>query len=302
MIPSPTEAVNPDTRGLDTLDTRGIVEMLAREQCIAAQAVAAAVDPLRVAVEAIVERLRAGGTLHYVGAGTSGRLGVLDAAECPPTFGTPPSLVVAHIAGGDRAVVRAIEGAEDDAAAGAAAVRDTVGPSDAVVGISASGGAAYVVAAIETARASGALTIALSSNAASPLARSAEIAVTIDAGPEPIAGSTRLKAGTVAKLALNAISTTTMIRLGKVYDNLMVDVVATNVKLHDRAARLVRDVGGVDTERARALLAAADGSVKVAIVMARRNVDPASARRALDEHDGFLRPVLGGTRSIPYKN
>ncbi|MBC5799275.1 MAG: N-acetylmuramic acid 6-phosphate etherase [Candidatus Eremiobacteraeota bacterium] len=295
MIP-PTEAVNPGTRGLDMLDTHGIVEMLAREQGNAAQAVAAASSALGAVVDAIVVRLRSGGTLHYVGAGTSGRLGMLDAAECPPTFGTPPSLVVAHIAGGERALVRAIEGAEDDAAAGAAALHGRVGPCDAVVGISASGGAPYVVAAIETARVAGALTIALSGNADSPLGRAAEMAVTIDAGPEPIAGSTRLKAGTVAKLALNAISTATMIRLGKVYDNLMVDVVATNVKLHERAMRLVRDVGGVNAGTARELLAAADGSVKVAIVMARRNVDSATARRALAEHDGFLRPLLDGVR------
>ncbi len=296
MIASPTEAVNPDTRGIDTLDTHGIVQMLAREQRVAAEAVVGASDVLAAVVDAIVARLRAGGTLHYVGAGTSGRLGMLDAAECPPTFGTPPSLVVGHIAGGERAIVRAVEGAEDDASAGEAALRGTIGASDAVVGISASGGAPYVVAAIRAARAAGALTIGLSSNADSPLARAAEMPVTIDAGPEPIAGSTRLKAGTVAKLALNAISTATMIRLGKVYDNLMVDMVATNVKLHDRAVRLVRAVGTVGEERARTLLAAADGSVKVAIVMARRNVDAAAARHALAQHDGFLRAVLDSAR------
>jgi len=296
VTPSPTEAVNPDTRGIDTLDTHGIVQMLAREQRVAAEAVAGASDVLAAAVDAIVARLRSGGTLHYVGAGTSGRLGMLDAAECPPTFGTPPSLVVGHIAGGERALVRAVEGAEDDACAGEAVVREKIGAPDAVVGISASGGAPYVVAAIKAARVAGALTIGLSGNADSPLARSAEMPVTIDAGPEPIAGSTRLKAGTVAKLALNAISTATMIRLGKVYDNLMVDLVATNVKLQDRAVRLVRDVGAVDQERARALLGEADRSVKVAIVMARRDLDADAARRALAEHDGFLRPVLESIR------
>ncbi len=290
-VPS-TEAINPRTRAIDMLDARGIVDLLAREQILAAQVVGAASAAIAQAVEAIVARLRAGGTLHYVGAGTSGRLGALDAAECPPTFGTPPSLVVAHIAGGPPALLRAVEGAEDDAAAGAAEMRGNVAARDAVVGISAGGAAPYVVAAIGTAREAGALTIAITSGSASPLAQAAEFAIVLDTGAEPIAGSTRLKAGTAAKLALNAISTATMIRLGKVYDNLMVDVVASNAKLRGRALRLVREVAPVDEELATALLRAADGCVKVAIVMARRDVDAQTARSLLAQHDGFLRLVI----------
>lgn len=290
-LPS-TEAVNAETHDLDLLDAVGIVALLAREQLFAAQAVACATPAIARAVDAIVARLRAGGTLHYVGAGTSGRLATLDAAECPPTFGTPPALVVAHVAGGAEALVRAIEGAEDDAAAGKAEVRANVASRDAVVGISASGGAPYVVEAVRAARAIGALTIALSSDARSALAGAAEMTIAIESGPEPIAGSTRLKAGTAQKLVLNALSTATMVRLGKVYDNLMVDVVATNNKLHARAIRLVREIANVDAERAESLLAASRGSVKVAVVMMRRGVDAETARVLLDGAGGFLRPVI----------
>ncbi len=291
MLPS-TEAVNAETHDLDLLDAGGIVALLAREQVFAAQAVARATPAVARAVDAIVARLRGGGTLHYVGAGTSGRLATLDAAECPPTFGTPPALVVAHVAGGADALARAIEGAEDDAAAGEAEMRGNVASRDAVVGISASGGAPYVVAAVRAARAIGALTIALSSDARSALAGAAEMTIAIESGPEPIAGSTRLKAGTAQKLVLNALSTATMVRLGKVYDNLMVDVVATNRKLHARAIRLVCEIANVDAERAESLLAAAGGSVKVAVVMARRGVDADTARVLLDGAGGFLRPVI----------
>lgn len=289
----PTEGINPRTRAIDTLDARGIVDLLAREQILAGQVVAGAGAAIAQAVEAIVARLRAGGSLHYVGAGTSGRLGALDAAECPPTFGTLPSLVVAHIAGGPAALLRAVEGAEDDAAAGEAELRASgVGAGDAVVGISASGGAPYVIGALLAAHEAGALTIAIASSADSPLARWADIAIALDTGAEPISGSTRLKAGTAAKLALNAISTTTMIRLGKVYGNLMVDVVASNAKLRARAIRLVRELTRVDEERAKSLLHAAGGSVKVAIVMACREVDVGQARALLAQHDGFLRAVI----------
>ncbi len=287
-----TETISEATHGLDMLETEALVALLAREQALAADAAALATPMVARSVDAIVERLRAGGTLHYVGAGTSGRLAMLDAAECPPTFGTPPSLVVAHVAGGEAALVRAVEGAEDDAGAAIAEMRASIVPKDAVVGISASGGAPFVVAALREARLIGALTIALTSVAASELARAADLSIVVETGPEPLAGSTRLKAGTAQKLVLNALSTATMVGLGRVYDNLMVDVVATNAKLQARAERLVRTVADVENGRARTLLADAGGNAKLAIVMQRRGVDAARARALLSASNGFLRPVI----------
>jgi len=287
-----TEAINAATRGLDTLETSKLIALFAREQRDAVDAVAAVTAAIARAVDRIAERLRAGGSLHYVGAGTSGRLAMLDAAECPPTFGTPPELVVAHVAGGMEALVRAVEGAEDDAAAGAAEMRAHVRAGDAVVGISASGGAPYVVAALATARALGALTIAVTSVAQSALVREAEFAIVPQTGPEPLAGSTRLKAGTAQKLVLNALSTGTMVRLGRVYDNVMVDVVATNAKLRLRAIRLVREFARVDDDRAQTLLAQAGGSVKTAIAMAAHDIDALEARARLAAAGGFLRALL----------
>jgi N-acetylmuramic acid 6-phosphate etherase len=286
-----TERVNAATRGLDALPTHDVVALLLRDGASVVDAVAARAAEIAAAVDGIVERLERGGRLHYVGAGTSGRLGVLDAAECPPTFGTDPALVVAHIAGGDAALVRAIEGAEDDAPAGERAAQ-TIDAGDAVVAISASGGAPYVVAAAAAARARGALTIALTNAEASPLERACERAIVVVVGPEPIAGSTRMKAGTAQKLVLNALSTATMVRLGRVYDNLMVDVVATNAKLRARAVHLVRELTGADAEHARALLDAAAGSVKTAVVCARRGVDATTARELLEAARGRLRDVL----------
>jgi len=286
-----TEAVNAATHDLDALDTGAVVALLTREQAAAVAAVEAASPAIARAVEAIVARLAAGGTLHYVGAGTSGRLAMLDAAECPPTFGTDASLVVAHIAGGAAALVRAVEGAEDDALAGEREMR-AVGKLDAVVGISASGGAPYVVAAMRAARAAGALTIGMACDSRSTLAREAELALVLETGAEPIAGSTRLKAATAQKLVLSALSTATMIRLGKVYDNLMVDVVATNAKLRARALRLVVQLADVEDADARTLLERASGSVKVAVVMSSRGLDAPAARAALAASGGFLRPLL----------
>jgi N-acetylmuramic acid 6-phosphate etherase len=287
-----TEAANAAVRDLDVLETAQVVALLGREQSAAAAAVERASAPIARAVDAIVARLRAGGRLHYVGAGTSGRIAMLDAAECPPTFGTPPALVTAHVAGGNEALLRAVEGAEDDGERGAELMRSIATPADAVVGISASGGTPYVVAAVSAAREAGALTIALTSVPDSPLVAVAELAIVIDTGAEPIAGSTRLKGGTAQKLVLNTISTAAMVRLGRVHDNLMIDVVATNAKLHARAARLVALLGGVEPARARELLAAAGGSVKLAVVMQRRGVDADAARELLEGSGGFLRPVL----------
>jgi N-acetylmuramic acid 6-phosphate etherase len=288
----PTEEANPGSIGLDLLETRALVELIVADQHAAVGAVLAQADAIARAVDAIADRLERGGRLHYVGAGTSGRLATLDAAEMLPTFGTPPELVRAQIAGGHPALVRAVEGAEDDAEAGRAAVSDLVNAGDVVTGISASGSAAFVVAAIDRAKEIGALTIALTSVADSPLVRAAEMPVVLETGAEVLAGSTRLKAGTAQKIALNAISTAVMVRLGKVYDNLMVDVVASNRKLRARALRLVERLAQVDRDRASQLLEGATGRVKVAIVMERCGLDAEQAQSLLDRHRGSLRALI----------
>ncbi len=274
------------------MSTPELVELLVSEQRQAVDAVLAQTREIVEAVNAIATRMRRGGRLHYVGAGSSGRIGMLDATEMPPTFGTPPDLVCAHIAGGPMTLVRAIEGAEDDLEAGDAAMRDHVLVGDSVIGISAGGHAAFVVGALERARVIGAYTAAIVSVADSPLTRAAQTAIVLATGAEALTGSTRLKAGSAQKIALNTISTAVMVILGKVFDNLMVDVVASNRKLRDRALRLVRTLANVSEERALELLAGAGGRVKVAVVMERRGVDAARAERLLDEQRGSLRPLL----------
>jgi N-acetylmuramic acid 6-phosphate etherase len=288
----PTEEVNPRSVDLDLLDTRELVETIVADQHTAVDAVLAQSETIARVVDDIADRLDSGGRLHYVGAGSSGRLGMLDAAEMPPTFGMPPELVRAHVAGGIDALVRAVEGAEDDAAAGIAVADDFVNDGDVVLGISASGSAAFVVTAIERAKEKGALTIALTSAADSAVARAAEMAVILETGAEVLAGSTRLKAGTAQKIALNAISTAVMVRLNKIYDNLMVDVVASNRKLRARAIRLIQRLADVDERRASDLLLMAQGRVKAAVVMERCGVGPKEAQSLLDCHDGSLRAVL----------
>ncbi len=286
-----TEARSTETLGLDVLSTSDLVAVLAAQQRAGADAVAGAAAELAGVVDAVAERIARGGRLHYVGAGTSGRLAVLDAAEMPPTFGTPPDLVLAHIAGGGAALTRAVEGAEDDGDAGERAMHD-VTSGDAVIGISASGSAAYVVRALQTARARGAYTAALVNSEPSALAAAVDRAIVLRTGAEPIAGSTRLKAGTAQKIALNTISTAVMVRLGKVHDNLMVDVVPTNQKLRARARRLVMHLAGVNEERAALLLDSAGGRVKIAVVMQIRSVDSDEASRLLEGADGVLRSVI----------
>ncbi|MBX6383698.1 MAG: N-acetylmuramic acid 6-phosphate etherase, partial [Microbispora sp.] len=230
-----TEQSDPRYSGIDTLPTEEIARLMNAADAAVPAAVGRAIPEISAVVDAIAARMGRGGRLLYVGAGTSGRLAVLDASECPPTFGTDPDLVQGIIAGGEAALVRAVEGAEDDAEAGAAVIRGKhVGPLDSVVGISASGRAPYVVAAVEQARRLGALTVGLACNTGTPLARAAEHAIEVIVGPEVVAGSTRLKAGTAQKLVLNMISTITMIRSGRTYGNFMVDVVASNSKLVDR--------------------------------------------------------------------
>jgi N-acetylmuramic acid 6-phosphate etherase len=287
-----TEAINPRTAGLDEMPVADLVRILASEQRAAVDAVVACTDALAIAVLEISRRLRSGGRLHYVGAGTSGRLGYLDASEMPPTFGTDPALVCAHIAGGTGALTRAIEGAEDDAQAGEREMRDHVHSGDAVVGISASGGAPYVIGAIRTSRSAGAWTLGVANSSSSALLEACDLGIALTTGPEPLTGSTRLKAGTSQKILLNTLSTAIMVRLGKVHDNLMVDVVATNNKLRKRALRLVKQLTGQDDAQAAELLRDANGSVKVAVVMARKTVNASGAAEILRAHGGSLRASL----------
>ncbi|MDQ6932737.1 MAG: N-acetylmuramic acid 6-phosphate etherase [Candidatus Eremiobacteraeota bacterium] len=287
-----TESIDPMTRGLDHLESPALVDLLTREQLRAVEAVRACSHHIAVAVDVIAERMRNGGRMHYVGAGTSGRLAYVDASECPPTFGTPAEMVCAHIAGGTIALTRAVEGAEDDGEAGAAEIRGHVGTQDVVIGISASGAAAYVVGALSAARSAGAWTLAIVNNESSNLEAFADMTIVVKTGAEPLAGSTRLLAGTAQKLVLNAISTATMVRLGKVYENLMVDLVATNEKLRARSVRLVMHLTGSDEKQSARMLQDAGGRVKVAVVMARRRVPVLRAQELLSLHQGFLGAAL----------
>ncbi|WP_173923392.1 N-acetylmuramic acid 6-phosphate etherase [Agromyces sp. Marseille-P2726] len=293
-----TEGVNETHRDFDLLDTEAQLAAMHEESAQAVAAVTDASPQVAVAVDAIVPRLRAGGRLVYLGAGTAGRMGVLDASEIPPTFGTDPSLVVGLIAGGDVALRTAVEDAEDDAALGAADL-ESIGltAADAVVGVSASGRTPYVVGALEYARGLGALTVGLSCNAGSRIGELADVAIETVVGPEIVAGSTRLKGGTAQKLVLNAISTIAMVRLGKVHGNLMVDVQATNAKLRARAERIVMLATGIDAAAASAALESVGGSVKAAILVTLTGVTPDEAIARLAAHDGVLRDALASAPS-----
>jgi N-acetylmuramic acid 6-phosphate etherase len=287
-----TEAANPESEAIDALPTAEMLRIInAADQQIAA-AVEREIPNISTAVDCIVERLEAGGRLFYAGAGTSGRLGVLDASECPPTFNTPPDLLQAVIAGGDRALRFSCERAEDDPYQGEQDLmqRDFTGP-DALVGIAASGRTPYVLGALRYARSLGALTIGLSCTPHSEVARQAEIAITPVPGPEIITGSTRMRAGTATKMVLNMISTGVMVRLGYVYGNLMVNVQPTNGKLTDRARRIIARLAGVPYERAAWLLAEA-GSVRVAVIMHKCKLPKAEAEARLTEAKGRLRVAL----------
>lgn len=288
----PTEGDHPKSGELDVLPTEQLVELLASDHRNAVDAVLSQAATIATVVDAIAERLEHGARLHYVGAGSSGRIATLDASEMPPTFGTSPDLVKAHVAGGDAALRGPVEGAEDDAAAGDVAMLEHIDQRDAMIGVSASGSAPFVVAAIERARAIGAYTVALTSVGDSAVARAANVAIVLPTGPEVLSGSTRLKAATAAKIALNTISTAVMVRLGKVYGNLMVDVVAGNDKLRARALRLVQRLAEVDEPRAEELLRQAHGSVKIAVVMQRCDVDPLQAESLLIARYGRLRSLL----------
>jgi N-acetylmuramic acid 6-phosphate etherase len=295
-----TERANPASRALDRLSPLGIARLMNREDARAVQAVRRVLPAVAAAVDRIVAALRAGGRLFFVGAGTSGRLGVLEAAECPPTFGTPPSLVQAVVAGGRGAVFRSREGAEDDGAAARSAVARRVRPGDVVVGLSASGVTPFVRAALGEARRRGATTIALVCNPAAARGVGADLVIAPAPGPEVLAGSTRLKAGTATKLILNTLTTAAMARLGRVWGNRMVDVQPRSRKLRARAVRLVAELGGVPPERARRALAAARGQVRVAIVAARAGCTPAVAARALGRAGGSLDGAVAAAGGRPF--
>lgn len=288
-----TEAWDPAAADLDLRSTEALVALMNEADTGVPRAIARARPSIVAAIDAIAARVGEGGRLVYVGAGTSGRLAVLDAAECVSTFSVSPERVVALIAGGSRSLATAQEQAEDDAAAGASEMAAlSVGPADTVVGVSASGRTPYVLAALAEARRAGALTVGLACADGSPLAELTDHAIVVPVGPEVIAGSTRLKAGTAQKLVLNMISTITMVRLGKTYGNLMVDVVATNTKLRARVRRIVANATGASPERVEAALDAADGDAKVAIVALLSKLDAASARVRLDDAHGVVRRAL----------
>lgn len=284
-----TEQSDPRYREIDRLPVAEIGRLMNAADTTVPAAVERQLPAIAAAIEAIVDRLSDSGRMVYIGAGTSGRLGVLDAAECPPTFGTHPDLVQGIIAGGPDALVRSLEGTEDDVDAGAAAVDDAgVGPRDVVVGISASGRTPYVVAAVAEARRRGALTVGICCTTGGPLSAEVDHPVEVVVGPEVIAGSTRLKAGTATKLVLNMISTITMIKLGRTYGNRMVELSAMNVKLADRATRIIVDVTGAEPAAAREALEAAGRQVKVAIVMIQRSMSADQARDLLAARGGRL--------------
>lgn len=288
-----TEARNPASSAIDALSAIEIVRLMNDEDTRVAAAVAAVAEPIAEAVDVIAERLGQGGRLIYMGAGTSGRLGVLDASECPPTFSTPPEMVVGLIAGGYQALTRAIEGAEDHPEYGEHDLREVhLSDKDVVVGIATSGRTPYVIGGLQYANSVGAFTIGFSCNDACDLSHLAQIMITPIVGPEVISGSTRLKAGTATKLVLNILTTGAMVRIGKTFGNLMVDLRATNSKLTLRSRRIVADLTGLDASAAGKLLDDCGGEVKTAIVSHLRSSAPEVARQLLRDASGHLRQAL----------
>ena len=289
-----TEQNNPDSIAIDQLEPIEIARLMNLEDHKVLQAVDKVLPAIAQAIQTVTQRIENGGRLIYIGAGTSGRLGVLDASECPPTFNTPPSLVVGLIAGGQRALTTAIEGAEDNAQAGAEDLRGVnLSPSDVVCGIATSGRTPYVLGALTYARTIQAATIGVTCNEVSELSTVCDILIAPVVGPEILSGSTRLKAGTATKLVLNMISTGTMIRIGKTYGNWMVDLRATNVKLKDRSIRIVSGITGLGRNESELLLAACDGEVKTAIVSHTLGISKQAAQERLLESSGRLRSALG---------
>ncbi|HEX6179522.1 MAG TPA: N-acetylmuramic acid 6-phosphate etherase [Thermoanaerobaculia bacterium] len=277
---------------IDKLPAAEIVRIIQEQDATVATSVAAERERIAHAVEQIADRLSHGGRLFYAGAGTSGRIAMLDASELPPTYGIDPSMVRVIMAGGERAFFEAAEGAEDDEGAAIAAVNAQVKAEDAIVGIAASGTTPFTVAAVRRANMLGALTVGVTSVPGSPLARDVDIAIVTQTGPEVIMGSSRMKSGTAQKLVLNTISTGVMVLLGRTYSNLMIDMPATNEKLRSRAVRMVELAAGVTRPMAVQAVREADGNVKVASVIAKKRVDAATARELLDKHQGRLREVI----------
>lgn len=288
-----TEQRNPRSRRLDRLTTTQVLRLMNAEDRGVPVAVGREIKKIALAVDLVVDRLRRGGRLVYVGAGTSGRLGVLDAAECPPTFGTPPSLVQGIIAGGRRALVRSVEGAEDDAGAAVAALKKRrVGAKDVVVGIMASRRTPFAIGAVEYGRRIGAATIVVTANPSSDARFDADVVIAPRVGPEVVTGSTRLKAGTAQKLVLNMLTTATMVRMGKVYENLMVDLKTASRKLEERTKRVFMHATGARYEEAEPALEKAGGSLKVAIVMRLAGISRAEAERRLKRAQGWVREAI----------
>ncbi|ENT4819975.1 TPA: N-acetylmuramic acid 6-phosphate etherase [Citrobacter farmeri] len=288
-----SETRNPQTMDLDALTTLELVHRFNQQDTLVAEAVKATLPDVASAVDAAAEALKSGGRIIYMGAGTSGRLGVLDASECPPTFGVPHGLVVGLIAGGPGALLKAVEGAEDNAQLGEDdLIALNLTPQDLVVGLAASGRTPYVIGGLKYARKMGCITVAISCNPDSPIAQEADIAISPVVGPEALTGSTRMKSGTAQKLVLNMISTGAMVKFGKVYQNLMVDMKATNIKLMDRACRMVVEATGVARAEAEMLLKQTDFDVKPAILMALSGLSAEAAREKLATHQGFLRAAL----------
>lgn len=288
-----TEQVNPATVGIDTMATVAILNVINEEDQKVARAVAGEIPQIAAVVDKIAAAFRQGGRLIYIGAGTSGRLGVLDAAECVPTFGVEPGMVIGLIAGGERALCEAVEGAEDQSDEIVRQLQ-AIGlqAADVVVGLAASGRTPYVLAGLQYARQTGAFTAAISCTPASAVGKAADVAITPLVGPEAITGSTRMKAGTAQKMVLNMLSTAAMIRMGKVYGNLMVDVRPTNYKLVERAKRIVAAAAGVDREQAGNVLVQAGYNPKKAIVMLKRGCSAEQAGAYLDAGEGFISRAL----------
>ncbi|MFF2890295.1 N-acetylmuramic acid 6-phosphate etherase [Paenibacillus sp. NPDC057967] len=288
-----TEGINAETAMIDELTTEQMLKLINQEDATVPTAVAAELPQIAAAVEALHRVLASGGRMFYIGAGTSGRLGVLDASECPPTFGTDPSLVQGHIAGGDIALRVAVEGCEDDGEEGKALIdRIGVTAGDAVIGISASGSAAFVIEGLRRAGEIGATTISVVNNKGTKLGEVSSITIAPVVGPEVIAGSTRLKAGTAQKLVLNMLTTGTMVKLGKTYNNLMVDMKASNKKLYDRAVRMIRMTTGVDHDTAKDTLQQAKMDCKLAIMMIKSGLKADEARKMLSDCGGSLKRAI----------
>jgi N-acetylmuramic acid 6-phosphate etherase len=294
-----TEARNPASEAIDALSPAEIVALMNAEDAKVVAAVAAEAERIALAIGRAADCFRRGGRLIYVGAGTSGRLGVLDAAECPPTFSTPPAMVVGLIAGGPTALTRAVEGAEDDPDRGAADL-DALAPTDRdmVVGIATSGRTPYVLGAARRARGRGAFTVGLVCNRPSRLDEAVDLIIAPLVGPEVVAGSTRLKAGTATKMVLNMISTGAMVQIGKTFGNRMIDLQPTNEKLRIRSRRILRELAGVDDDRAGALLAACQGRLKPALVAALAGVGPDAAAELLARQGGQVRQAVRAATGV----